>query len=199
MITEVDDALCALLGRALPEGTAVRLDPPKPTWQAERPSKAIDLFLFGLRGDPRGRESGWDEVRDGRGALLSRRSPTRRCALSYLVTARAAKVSEEHMLLDRALRTMVFADTIPATCLGGALAGTGEQVLLTVSDEDPGDLWSNLGMPARAAFVITVSAVYVPEPDTELAPPAEKMALRSGQDVPTGPLAPAAAKRWVRS
>jgi len=31
VITEVDEALCVLLGRSLPEGTMVRLDPPKPT------------------------------------------------------------------------------------------------------------------------------------------------------------------------
>ncbi len=199
MITEVDDALCLLLGRALPEGTAVRLDPPKPTWQTERPSMAIDLFLFGLRDDPRGRQSGWDEARDGRGAVLSRRAPSRRCALSYLVTARAPRVGDEHMLLDRALRTMVFADTVPADCLSGALAEAGEPVHLSVSGDDPGELWSNLGMPARAAFVVTVSAAYLPDAAEEPAAPAERITLRSGQEVPATALAPAAAKRWVRT
>ncbi|WP_104479782.1 Pvc16 family protein [Actinokineospora auranticolor] len=199
MITEVDDALCVLLGRALPEGTAVRLDPPKPTWQTERPTKVVDLFLFGLRGDPRGREAGWAEVRDERGAVLSRRGPTRRCELSYLVTARAEKVGEEHMLLDRALRAVLFADTVPEGCLAGELAVAGEPVFLAVADADPGELWTNLGMPARAAFVVTASAALLADTDTELAPPAERIALRSGQDVPRGPLAPAGAKRWVRS
>lgn len=202
MITEVDDALCVLLGRSLPEGTMVRLDPPKPTWQTERPSKAIDLFLYGLHDDPRGRESGWDQVRDERGAVLSRSQPARRCELSYLVTARAPNVGQEHMLLDLALRTMIFADILPEDCLPSALAETGAPVYLRVADTDPGALWSSLGMPARAAFTITVSAQFVPEPDTELAPPAEQMALHSGQSVrkpPAGPLAPAGAKKWRRA
>lgn len=198
MITEVDDALCLMLGRCLPEGTAVRLDPPKPTWQTERPSKVIDLFLFGLHDDPRGRESGWGETRDERGAVLSRQQPTRRCALSYLVTARAPKVSEEHLLLDLALRTMIFADAVPPDCLGGTLAEAGAAVFLSVSQDDPGELWSSLGMPARAAFIISVSAPYLPVADTDLAAPAERITLRSKQDVPAT-LAPSGAKRWVRT
>jgi hypothetical protein len=203
VITEVDDALCVLLGRALPEGTMVRLDPPKPTWQTERPSKAIDLFLFGLHDDPKGRQSGFDEVRDDRGAVLSRREPIRRCELSYLVTARAPKISEEHLLLDVALRTMIFTDMLPADCLPSLLADTGAPVFVNVADKEPGALWSSLGMPARAAFVVKISAPFIPEPDTELAPPAEKIALNTGQEPraaqPAGPLAPAGPKKWVRT
>jgi hypothetical protein len=203
VITEVDDALCVLFGRALPEGTMVRLDPPKPTWQTERPSKAIDLFLFGLHDDPRGRQSGIQEVRDDRGAVLSRQEPDRRCVLSYLVTARAPKISEEHRLLDIALRTMIFTDMLPADCLPSGLAGTGAPVFVNVADTEPASLWTSLGMPARAAFVVKISAPYIPEPDTELAPPAEKITLAAGQGIrppaPSGPLAPAGPKKWVRT
>ncbi|HEV2778576.1 MAG TPA: Pvc16 family protein [Actinophytocola sp.] len=200
MITEVDDALCVLLGRSLPEGTMVRLDPPKPTWQTERPSKAIDLFLFGLHDDERARESGWSEVRDARGAVVSRQESVRRCELSYLVTARAPKISEEHRLLDIALRTMVFTDTLPADCLPEELAHAGAPVFVNVAHTDPGGLWTSLGMPARAAFVVRISAPFVPEPETDLAPPAEKITLNAGQRVRSpGPLAPAGPKKWVRT
>ncbi|HWM06004.1 MAG TPA: Pvc16 family protein [Actinophytocola sp.] len=197
MITDVDEALRVLLGRSLPPGTVVRLDPPRPTWETETAPGAVDLFLYGLRDDRGARESGWDETRDGRGAVVARRDAVRRCALSYLVTARAADVAEEHRLLDVALRTMVFADQLPADCLPGELAG--QPVFVLVADTEPGTLWSNLGMPARAAFAITVSAPFVPEPDTDLAPAAEKIRLDAGQTVPRGPLAPARAKRWVRT
>jgi hypothetical protein len=203
VITEVDDALCVLLGRSLPEGTMVRLDPPKPTWQTERPSKAIDLFLFGLHDDPRARESGWTEVRDERGAVLSRREAIRRCELSYLVTARAPKISEEHRLLDIALRTLIFTDFLPEDCLPPDLAGTGAPVFVNVAESDPGGLWTSLGMPARAAFVVRISAPFVPEPETDLAPPAEQITLGTGQQPrrpeAVGPLAPAGPKKWVRT
>ena len=180
----------------------VRLDPPKPTWQTERPSKAIDLFLFGLHDDPRARESGWTEVRDDRGAVLSRREAIRRCQLSYLVTARAPKISEEHRLLDIALRTMVFTDILPADCLPSALADTGAPVFVNVAETEPGGLWTSLGMPARAAFVLRISAPFVPEPETELAPPAERIALNTGQEprkANPGPLAPTGPKKWARA
>jgi hypothetical protein len=202
VITEVDDALCVLLGRSLPEGTMVRLDPPKPTWQTERPSKAIDLFLFGLHDDARARETGWTEVRDERGAVLSRREAIRRCELTYLVTARAPKISEEHQLLDIALRTMVFTDILPADCLPAALADTGAPVFVNVSESDPGSLWTSLGMPARAAFVVRISAPFVPDPDTELAPPAEQISLATGQEVRKpgpGPLGATSPKKWTRA
>lgn len=201
VITEVDEALCVLLGRALPEGTMVRLDPPKPTWETERPSNAIDLFLFGLRDDPAGRESGWDERRDERGAVVARRDPVRRCALSYLVTARAPRINEEHLLLDVALRTMIFTDQLPPDCLPDTLAGLDAPVFVRVADTDPDTLWSNLGMPARAAFAVTVSTPFVPAPHTDLAAPAEKIHLDTGQNVtpPRGPLAPSGPRRWIRT
>ena len=203
VITEVDEALCVLLGRSLPEGTMVRLDPPKPTWETERPSSAIDLFLFGLHDDPSGRESGWADERDERGAVTSRREPNRRCSLSYLVTARAPKINEEHLLLGVALRTMLFTDSLPVDCMPDALAAVGAPVFIRIADTDPGALWSNLGMPARAAFAVTVSAPFLPEPETEIAPPAEKLRLSSGQQVEQpparGPLAPARPKHWVRT
>ena len=148
MITEVDDALCRLLGRRMPEGTVVRLDPPKPTWQTERPSNTIDLFLFGLHDDS---------------SVPAQRDSVRRCVLSYLVTARAEKIHEEHRLLDRALRTAMFAGTLPADCMSDSLAATNEPIFLRIADTGPGALWTSLGMPARAAFVMNVSVPMVPE------------------------------------
>jgi hypothetical protein len=198
VITEVDEALCVLLGRELPEGTMVRLDPPKPTWETERPSAAIDLFLFGLHEDRDGRESGMTDQRGDRGTVLSRQEPARRCALSYLVTARAPKISEEHQLLGLALRTMLFTNSLPADCMPETLPAP---VFIRIADNDPGALWSNLGMPARAAFAITVSAPLLPAPDHDIAPPAEKIRLDAGQKkpAPRGPLAPAQPRRWVRT
>ena len=200
VITEVDEALCVLLGRSLPEGTMVRLDPPKPTWETERPSNAIDLFLYGLNDDRTNRESGYADHRDERGTVLARSSPVRRCALSYLVTARAPKISEEHLLLSVALRTMMFTDALPADCMPDALAAVAVPVFIRVAETDPGALWSNLGMPARAAFAVTVSAPFLPTPDTDIAPPAERIRLDASQQVaPRGPLAPAQPRRWVRT
>jgi hypothetical protein len=137
MIAQVDHALCRLIGRHLPEGTVVRLDAPKPTWQTETPVHTVDLFLFGLR---------------DAGASGAAR-PGKECVLSYLVTARAGTVSEEHRLLDLALRAMLAVDTIPAEYLPEGCAEVG----VGIADTDPAGLWISLGMPARAGFVATAT------------------------------------------
>lgn len=210
MIAEVDEALCRALARVLPKGTVVRLDPPKPTWQTEKPSQAIDLFLFSLADDKRGAESGIEEVRDANGRVLSRSDPPRRYRLSYLVTARAPKIAEEHELLDTALLALTDGESLSESCLPEALLETGMPVKVDLDPAGPGDLWTTLGMPARAAFVLTVSAPHRPKPDTELAPPAEMINLthdeefgrRNGPGVAapdiTRPNGPATEKRWRR-
>lgn len=139
MITQVDEALCLLIAPHLPEGTVVRLDPPKPTWQTETRVSSVDLFLFALHGAA---------PKDG--AVREKR-----CELSYLVTARADKVKDEHTLLDRSLAILLGTGVLPVDTEEGSL-----QLRLALSRTDPTGLWVSLGMPARAAFVVTVTAEY---------------------------------------
>ncbi len=131
MIAQVDDALCRLLRPCLPAGTQIRLDPPKPTWQTESQVRSVELFLFALRD-----AVGAEEEREGKRVA-------RRCALSYLVTARAGAVREEHDLLDAALNAVLSAEPPLRVELGAS---------------DPAQLWTSLGMPARAGFVLLVTA-----------------------------------------
>ncbi|HEY3468707.1 MAG TPA: Pvc16 family protein [Amycolatopsis sp.] len=132
MIAQVDEALCRLLRPCLPAGTQIRLDPPKPTWQTESRVRSVELFLFALR-DAVGEEE------EGEGKRAARR-----CALSYLVTARAREVREEHDLLDAALRAVLDCESPP--------------LRMRLASTDPAQLWTSLGMPARAGFVLLVTA-----------------------------------------
>ena len=110
-------------------------------------------------------------MRDARGSVLSRTDPPRRYRLSYLVTARAPKIAEEHELLDTALRALTDGESLPESCLPrGAGSRSGMPVRVELDKAGPGQLWTSLGMPARAAFVLTVSAPHRPTPDTDLAP-----------------------------
>ncbi|RZQ62734.1 hypothetical protein [Amycolatopsis suaedae] len=83
MIPEADAALSRLLTSQLPDGVAVRLEPPAPVWREDSGGPVVTLFLFGLR-----------------------TTATGACELSYLVTARAADTRREHLLLDHALRAV---------------------------------------------------------------------------------------------
>ncbi len=141
MITQVDEALCRLIAPHLPEGTVVRLDPPKPTWQTETPVSSVDLFLFALHG-----------AASKNGAVRAKS-----CELSYLVTARADKIRDEHTLLDSSLRALLGTEILSVDVEEDSLP-----LRLSLGDTDPTGLWGSLGMPARAAFVITVTAEFPP-------------------------------------
>lgn len=135
MITQVDEALCLLIAPHLPEGTVVRLDPPKPTWQTETQVSSVDLFLFALHG-----------AGPATGAARGKK-----CELSYLVTARADKVRDEHTLLDRSLQVLLGTEFLMVDA---------QPLRLSLGETDPTGLWVSLGLPARAAFVVTVTAEY---------------------------------------
>lgn len=138
MIAQVDAALCRLLRPCLPSGTQIRLDPPKPAWQTESRVRSVELFLFALH----------DAV--GAGKEGEGKRAARRCALSYLVTARAGQVAEEHALLDAALGAVLASEQLPAE--------TASPVRMALAATDPSTLWTSLGMPARAGFVLRVTA-----------------------------------------
>jgi hypothetical protein len=137
MIAQVDEALCRLLRPRLPAGTQIRLDPPKPTWQTESQVRSVELFLFALH-DAVG------EGNEGEGKRVARR-----CALSYLVTARAGQVREEHDLLDAALRAVLDSERLPAE--------SASPMRMALAATDPTTLWTSLGMPARAGFVLQIT------------------------------------------
>jgi|SRR6266536_5187282 len=161
MIAQVDEALCRMLRPQLPSGTQIRLDPPKPTWQTEPSVRSVELFLFALRnavgeGAGGGRDAGADR------AGVTR--PSRRCQLSYLVTARAEAVREEHLLLDAALHAVASAQRLPAKWLPADADRNCLPVWLAIADTDPTGLWASLGMPVRAGFVVSVTAGFDGKP-----------------------------------
>ncbi|MFE0027875.1 Pvc16 family protein [Amycolatopsis sp. NPDC059021] len=157
MITQVDAALCRLIRPHLPEGTEIRLDPPKPAWQSENRVRSVELFLFALHAAAAEETPARGVARDGGrnagagGTGVTR--PARRCTLSYLVTARAGRVHEEHTLLDAALYAVVESGLLPADVEEGGLP-----VSLSLAGTDPTGLWPSLGIPARAGFVVSVTA-----------------------------------------
>ncbi|MCK2244047.1 MULTISPECIES: Pvc16 family protein [unclassified Crossiella] len=84
--------------------------------------------------------------------------PARDLELSYLVAARAGSVAGEHELLGEALDALTAQES-------------GQPVAVRLAEHGVGGLWSALGMPARAAFVISVTATLPATPDAEGAAP----------------------------
>ena len=144
MIAQVDEALCRLLAPHLPAGTEIRLDPPKPTWQTEAQVRSVELFLFALQNARNtdspagGRDAGAGQVGGPATGVTPRAGGLnrRRCILSYLVTARAGLVRDEHALLDAALHAVTAADEIPKTFLPAHSNGC-LPVEIAISDAEP--------------------------------------------------------------
>ena len=165
MIAQVDEALCRLLRPCLPAGTQIRLDPPKPTWQTESQVRSVELFLFALHNAVEDKATHREGTgrRDAGAARTGVTRLSRRCTLSYLVTARAERVREEHLLLDAALHAVAAAEQLPAKWLPSDVEESSLPVRLEIADTDPTGLWTSLGMPARAGFVVSVTAGLDPK------------------------------------
>lgn len=163
VISAANASLGVLLAECLPEPGAVRFSvPPAPAGQPAGP--ALHLILYDVREDPQGRLADWLDVRDAAGRVVGRRRPPRRYELSYLASAVANDIDEEHRLLGTALTGLHEHDHLPERCLRGALVATGRVALTVASPKpkvEPYGLWTAFGVPMRAAFDLMLT-VAVP-------------------------------------
>lgn len=206
MLHDVDEALSGLLGAAIAAGGAedVVLSFQSPAAQDGRPSGAptLALFLYDIRENLTGRGANWGEIRDQAHRVAVRHLAPRRYELSYLVTAYAATVKDEHRLLGLALAAVAELETVPARYLGGSLARAGLPVGLRLAAPAPAaapwDLWQALGIVPRACLDLVVTATLIPDAALELAPPAEHLVLDAFA-ADTSQRAPGAreTKRWT--
>lgn len=180
MFHEVDASLHAFLTDRLPEGTAVSFDAP-PGADGRPDAPQVCLFLYHVAEDAGGRAAGWGEVRDEHHQVIKRHLPLRRYDLSYLVTALAPSVKDEHRLLGAVLAALVNYESLPTACLSSSLAAVGRPVPLRTAVLDPvapgWKLWSALQMPPRACLDLVVTAPLLPDRPLELASPPDILDL----------------------
>ena len=172
MIAEVDAALRGLFDPLLPAGAAVRFGPPPPDGKRD----VLNLFLAEVREDTAGLAADWDDVRDGRGALLARRPPVRRFDLCYLVTAWTADERRRGELLDAVLLGVAPDRRIAPALLGQDPDDPGPPVLIRFADAVAG-LHHSLGLPAQTVIGLVVNAPLVRPLDTDLGGRAEKITV----------------------
>jgi hypothetical protein len=185
MLHDVDEALSGLLGTAVTALGAeeVVLSFQSPAARDSRPADAptVALFLYDVRENLTGRGADWTQTRDHDHRVAVRQLAPRRYELSYLVTAHAATVSDEHRLLGLVLTAVAVLDTVPARCLVGSLARAGLPVGLRVAAPAPAaapwDLWRALGIAPRACLDLVVTATLIPAAAPEVAPAAEHLVL----------------------
>ena len=152
MISDVDDALSALIKRDALNGTDVEVvfDAPTKDWSARRNTPTLDLYLYDIREDVRQRAYGTVVVRGDDGIATGRVEPPRYFKLSYLVTAWTQRPEDEHRVLAAVLLCMLRHRVLPSELMGGVLAEQDIPVHVHVAQPPPeersiSEVWTALG------------------------------------------------------
>lgn len=171
LVPDVDRALEALLRRTLPladhEGD-ISFDTPTSTWSAQVNRLTVNLFLHQVARSPQPPRPA--QQRPGPDGRLERRPPQPLVELSYLVSAWAGSVRDEHQLLGEALTRLLGSQALPAWAVPDTLTSSVQVAVRTDDAHRPRDLWGTLGSQVKASFGIVVTVVADVH-DWELAPP----------------------------
>jgi hypothetical protein len=196
MLRDLDLSVAAFLSRVLPAGTAVQFGPPAASCATAPPgAPLLDAFLYDVR-EPQPPASDVVLARDEDGHPAGWQRPVRRYLVSYLLTAWPGGgdgAACEHELLGAVLTGCAVTGAIPADCLHGVLAGTGEPLPLVCAGPDrvadAAQLWAGLGVPARTALDLSVVAPVVPPLLTDVAPAVHNLEIGVQRTLPAHPAA----------
>jgi hypothetical protein len=162
MLAELNASLQRLLReRGLIDADVVDIefDPPLKPWANALVRPTLSLFLFDIQENTELRDTALSTTRaNGRGV---HRLPPRRFDLRYMVSAITSVVADEHLLLWRALVTLMKYQTLPEELLRAPLLEPGVPITTKVSKPDdaprPLDVWSALEAPPRPALIYVVT------------------------------------------
>lgn len=170
MLHDLDQTLEKLIyteGKLNRSEIDIAFEQPNGEWSSRLSRPTLSLWCFDLRENIKLRTMDRQYVRNGNTAKTS--FPARRMDLSYLVTAWARKIEDEHQLIWRALAALKrFTTLVPSEC-EGALRYQTRDIPLTVADmsENPTnlvDLWSVLDNQMHLGFIVVATV----ELDTEI-------------------------------
>jgi hypothetical protein len=163
------------------------------------------LFLYAVDQDTTGMPAGEIRLRDGAGRPTGIMLPTRRYAVTYLLTAWAGDPLTEHQLLGAVLVAHAAQDQLDREYLRGVLAEADVCLSVHVGRASSAMAWEVTGVPGRSGLALTVLAPAVPPLAQITAPPAEQLELitktqpRSHDRDTPQPEAPQPAPRWRRT
>jgi hypothetical protein len=157
MISDLDETIRKLLVRELPiENGEVEIsfEAPNREWAAGRVKPTIDLYLYQITENVKLRRSDWVvEKNDGQ---ATKRRPPKRFNVTYMITAWAGDVEDEHHLLWRVLSVLGRYHELPEEVLQGDLRDAETKIKASFPPEDeilnPTDLWNVLSNDIRPAI-----------------------------------------------
>ena len=162
MLTELHATLRALLyDRGLIDRGEVEIafDAPARPWIGAQTRPTLNFFLYDIEENTDLRSTAMQTAR-GNGVGIHR-MPPRRFDLRFMVSAITTAIEDEHLLLWRALVTLMKYPTIPTELLPEAARAYDLPVATKVTKPNdsprPLDLWSALETPPRPALLYVVT------------------------------------------
>jgi Pvc16 N-terminal domain len=172
MIQDLDSSIKELLQQKVPldpSSVDISFDMPTKEWAAGLLKPTINVFLYDLRENRELRRSEPFRERSSETTATETRPPMR-VDLTYLVTAWANEVSDEHQLLGRLLTALVRYPVLPTEVLKGAMQNQSYPVLawIALPERTPHawDFWGILEnrLKAGISYVVTASVEpFAPE------------------------------------
>lgn len=170
LIPAVEDGLEALLRDSLPlprDVGDISFETPSGTWAAQVNRITVNLFLYGVSRSPQPPRPA--ALRPGPDGHLERRPALPMVQLSYLVSAWAGSIRDEHQLLGDVLTRLIANQILPDTYVSPELT-SGVQLSLATDDLNrPREVWSALGGTLKASFTL-IATVASDAFDWEVAP-----------------------------
>lgn len=163
MFADVDETLRALLVADLPVTNGeidISFERPSREWSNRLTKPTLNLFLYDIRERLDLRDP-IPAVKRIDNAVVTKRTPSRRIDMSYMITAWAREPADEHRILSRALASMLRRAKVEEEFVQGELRELEYPVLTRVMAPDhhtkPYELWGVLDNELRAshAWVIT--------------------------------------------
>lgn len=158
LIPAVEDGLERLLRATLPlaaEQGDISFEAPSSTWSAGVNRLTVNAYLFGIGRS--GQPPRVQENRPGAGGRLERRFALPMIELSYLVSAWAGSVRDEHALLGDVLSRLLANPVIPSEHLPIPLDSAVQLALAGDDATRPRDVWTGIGGHLKASFVLKVT------------------------------------------
>lgn len=158
LIPAVEDGLERLLRETLPlaaEQGDISFEAPSATWSAGVNRLTVNAFLFAISRS--GQPPRVQENRPGPDGRLQRRFALPMVELSYLVSAWAGSVRDEHALLGDALARLLANPVVPAEYLPFPLESAVQLALGGAEGVKPREVWTGIGGHLKASFVLQVT------------------------------------------
>ena len=162
MLTDLHTTLRALLydrGLIDRRDVDIAFDPPARSWIGGRTRPTLSVFLYDVEENTELRDTGMRTLR-GNG-VGTQRMPPRRFDLRFMVSAITSAIEDEHLLLWRALVTLMKHPTIPAELIpeSARVFDLPVSTKVTKPNDSPRalDIWGALETPPRPALLYVVT------------------------------------------